>query len=68
MSCRCVYNELTMCWIKCSSKVVDLFTVSGGGCSLVVDLFVYIVFDLQLLWNKLHADEGWLFVRLNDLL
>lgn len=31
MSCRCVYNELTMCWIKCSSKVVDLFTVSSGG-------------------------------------
>lgn len=31
-----------MCWIKCSSKVVDLFTVSGGGCSLVVDLFTFL--------------------------
>lgn len=38
-----------MFWDGAALKAVDLFTVSCGGCSLVNDLFVYIVFDLQLL-------------------
>lgn len=35
------------------SKVVDLFTGSSGGGSLAVHLFVYNVFDLQLLYKTI---------------
>ena len=58
MSCRCVYNELTTSWIKCSSKVVDLFTVSSGGMFISCRFVCLHCFRSAIAIKKSQADEG----------